>query len=210
MITDKESLKFYLDADKFALGINRSRPKLMGDEVWKFQIALRKHEYYKNTGNIIASKFYAFLHHKRGMKLGFTIPINVFDAGLRINHKGLIVVNTACKVGKWCDLHQGINIGDNGFMKNEIIYNCVPTIGNFVFIGPGAKIFGNIHIGNNIQIGANSVINKSVPDNSIAIGSPFVIKSKPTDRLLLSIANQRFEDSFLARYSQYKKYFIEK
>ncbi len=51
MITDKETLAFYLAADKFALGKKRKAPRLLSDEIWKFQILLRKCEYYKNTNN---------------------------------------------------------------------------------------------------------------------------------------------------------------
>ena len=50
MIRTKEDLQFYLQKDKEALGITRKWPRIVGDEVWKFQIALRKHEYYHNTG----------------------------------------------------------------------------------------------------------------------------------------------------------------
>ena len=50
MIRTKEDLKLYLQKDKEALGIKRKLPHIIGDEIWKFQIALRKHEYYKNSG----------------------------------------------------------------------------------------------------------------------------------------------------------------
>lgn len=49
MITDKKSLMEYLEADKEALQMKSKRPPLFGKEVWKFQIALRMHEYYLNT-----------------------------------------------------------------------------------------------------------------------------------------------------------------
>jgi serine O-acetyltransferase len=47
-----------------------------------------------------------------------------------------------------------------------------PTIGNEVYIGPGAKIFGNIKIGNNVAIGANSVVTRDIPDNAVVVGIP--------------------------------------
>lgn len=49
MITSKEDLRLYLAKDKQALGKTGSRPKLIGDDIWKFQIALRRHEYYTNV-----------------------------------------------------------------------------------------------------------------------------------------------------------------
>jgi serine O-acetyltransferase len=48
----------------------------------------------------------------------------------------------------------------------------VPKIGNRVFIGPGAKIFGPIKIGDDVEIGANSVVTKDVPDRAVVIGIP--------------------------------------
>ncbi len=49
MITSKEDLLLYLACDKKALNIKRRRPKFLGDEIWRYQIALRKHEYYTNV-----------------------------------------------------------------------------------------------------------------------------------------------------------------
>lgn len=48
MIKSYDDLLYYLKKDKEALNITRRRPKLIGDDIWKFQIALRKHEYYSN------------------------------------------------------------------------------------------------------------------------------------------------------------------
>ena len=47
-----------------------------------------------------------------------------------------------------------------------------PIIGNNVWIGPGARIYGNIKIGNNVVIGANSVVNKTFPSNITIAGIP--------------------------------------
>lgn len=146
MILSKSDLQRYLELDRRALGIRRAkRPPLTGYRVWKFQVALRKHEYYANTGRSlfgrIMKKFWGAVHEIYGVRLGFSIPINVFGPGLRINHYGLIVVNPKARVGAFCDIHQGVNIGE-GFGKDD-----VPEIGDHVYIGPGAKIYGRIRIG---------------------------------------------------------------
>ena len=175
MIQNKADLKTYLEMDKIALGRNTKHPSLT-DEIWKFQIALRKHEYYKNcTRNKLMQKFYAYRHHMVGIKLGFDIPCNVFGGGLKINHFGLIVVNHNARIGEWCDIHQGVNIGQN------IEEDSVPMIGNNVYIGPGAKIFGKITIGDNTMIGANAVVCHSFEEGNCRIaGSPAkIISNKP-------------------------------
>lgn len=174
MIISKKDLKLYLQKDKKALGIKKRFPSLFGDEIWKFQIALRKYEYHLNNYKRNGIKYLfsrgcifiyrKFKYKKLSLKLGFSIPPNVFGYGLRINHYGLIVINPHVKIGKWCDIHQGVNIGQN------IEQDSIPTIGDNVWIGPGVKIFGKIKIGNKIVIGANSVVNKSFEIDNVTIG----------------------------------------
>lgn len=168
MILTKENLRYYLVEDQKALGKSKSkRPKLIGDYVWKFQICLRKFEYYSNINSSFITKlmkaYYGFYHKKLSLKLGFDIPINVFGPGLRINHYGLLIVNGNTRIGANCDIHQGVNIGQN-FENGD-----VPKIGNNVFIGPGAKVFGKIIIADNVAIGANSVVNKSIDEDNVSV-----------------------------------------
>ena len=86
---------------------------------------------------------------------------------MRINHYGLLIVNSEARIGEWCDIHQGVNIGTG------IEPNSVPHIGSNVWIGPGAKIYGKIEIGDNTMIGANSVVTKSfVQGNCRIAGAP--------------------------------------
>lgn len=76
------------------------------------------------------SKIFGYLHKRLGYKLRFDIPINVFEAGFRINHFGNIVVSPLAKIGEFCDIHQGVNIG------REEIDGTVPIIGDNCWIGP--------------------------------------------------------------------------
>lgn len=99
---------------------------------------------------------------------GFEIPINVFGKGLSIAHKGTIVVNGCVKVGENCRLHTCVNIG-----TAPGACSLAPIIGNNVYIGPGAKLWGEIKIGNNIIIGANACVGKDfIMDNVCIVGSP--------------------------------------
>lgn len=116
-------------------------------------------------------------HQSLGYLFGFDIPINVFGPGLRINHWGMIVVNGNARIGAFCDIHQGVNIGNH---ENS---DDVPEIGNNVWIGPGAKLFGKIHIADGCAIGANAVVNRSFnePNKSVA-GIPAKIVSDKGNR----------------------------
>lgn len=203
MITDREILNLYLDADKFALGITRKIPIPFIDAVWIYERTLRKCEYHKNVGHKFRRYWYSFLLNIRGQRLGFSISGNCFGPGLRINHYGLLIVNAQAKIGKWCDIHQGVNIGENGYIdKDACIINEVPIIGDYCFIGPGAKIFGKCKLGNYVRVGTNAVVNKNVQDNQTVYGIPQ--KNTSNRRNILTIADKRIEELFLKKYPQYR------
>jgi len=129
---------------------------------------MRKLEYYTNCKNSGLGKLYIYyLKYKFrniSLKNGFSIPINVFGPGLCIVHYGTIVINRNAKIGSNCRIHACVNIGASGGNKGA------PQIGDNVYIAPGAKIYGNITIANNIAIGANAVVNKSFDQENIVIG----------------------------------------
>ena len=171
MIRNKDDLKVYLQADKENLGYKKRRPGIIGSEVWKFQIALRYYEYYLNAPKFmlggVLRNIWRVIYHHYSIKLGFDIPPNTCGKGLNIHHWGCVIINANARIGENCNIQQGVNIGQNYSPKN------VPTIGNNVYIGPGAKIFGAITIADGCAIGANSVVNKSfdVPNHTI-VGNP--------------------------------------
>jgi serine O-acetyltransferase len=174
MIHSKKDFLNYLEADRIALGRNDNRllEKLISlispDYIWSFQRLLRKLEFYKNVRNkgVINKVIYLYLRFKYknlSVKLGFTIPENVFGPGLAIIHYGTIVVNHNAKVGANCRIHADTNIGASGGS------NKAPQIGDNVYIAPGVKIIGDIKIPNNTAIGANSVVTKSFTEENMVI-----------------------------------------
>lgn len=168
MIGSRQDYKFYLEADKIALGLKRKRPRIVGEDVWKFQRILRRVEYFHNCKKrFIWKLYYMYLqlkYYRLSVKLGFTIPPNVFGPGLCIVHRGTIVVAKGTKVGSNCRMHVCVNIGTKAGFADQ-----VPTIGNNVYIGPGAKIMGNIEIADWIAVGANAVVNRSFTEQNISI-----------------------------------------
>lgn len=197
MIETRKDLKRYLIADKFALGMTGKIPIPIKDyehsQIWKFERSLRFHEYYHNRwekafslGRIYYRTmclFWGFIQNRRGIKMGYTIPINVFAEGLRINHIGPIIVNKWARVGKFCDIHSCVNIGDN------FSWDSVPQIGDNVWIGPGAKIFGKIHIGDRCVIGANAVVNKSFPEDVTIAGVPAKVIGAKGNQIIRKISD---------------------
>lgn len=88
--------------------------------------------------------------------------------GLYIGHFGGITVSGKARIGRRCSLSQGITIGRGGSGSR----GGVPVIGDDVYIAPGARIFGAIRIGDNVQIGANAVVYKDIPDNAVVALDP--------------------------------------
>lgn len=95
--------------------------------------------------------------------------------GLFISHIGTIIVNGKCVVGENCNIAPMTVIGWGKVRGKE----GHPQIGNRVWIGPGAKIFGPITIGDDVAIGANAVVNFDVPAMSTVVGtSARIIENK--------------------------------
>jgi serine O-acetyltransferase len=101
---------------------------------------------------------------KISLKLGFSIPENVFGPGLAIIHYGTIIVNAEVKVGSNCRLQACTNIGQSGGIMGA------PIIGDNVYIGPGAKIYGKIEIPSNCAIAANAAVGKSFYKEGMVLG----------------------------------------
>lgn len=165
MILSRQDFIFYCKADKAVLKRKRT-VKAFFNDIDNFQKILRRMEYYKNCKKNIILQFITVLRFRRlSAKLGFTIPINVFGPGLGIMHRGTIIVTPNARVGANCKINVDVQIGPG--------HGGAPTIGDNCYIGPGAKIFGGITLGNNITIGANAVVNKSFPgDNMLLVGVP--------------------------------------
>lgn len=110
--------------------------------------------------------FMKYLLHRKMIKYGIQIfPGTEIAKGFYIGHWGEIVIHPNTKIGENCNISQGVTIG----VANGGKHPGVPTIGDRVYIGPGAKIFGNITIGNDVAIGANAVVTCNIPD-SVSVG----------------------------------------
>ena len=170
MIKNKTDYFFYKEADRIISGrvpksfLVRLKLLLVPDPIGKFMCLLRAVEYYDNCSTGIAGKlkgkFYKQQFRKTSLKLGFSIPPNVFGPGLFIPHYGTIVINAKARVGANCVLHtstcitakEGINIGDNFYFST------------------GSILAGNIQLNDSVTVGANSLVNKSFTETNVLIG----------------------------------------
>ena len=94
--------------------------------------------------------------------------------GFFIDHGMGVVIGETTIIGENVTLFQGVTLGGTGKEKGKRH----PTLGNNVVVGTGAKVLGNIIIGDNVQIGANAVVIRPVPPDSTVVGVPGRIARK--------------------------------
>lgn len=97
-------------------------------------------------------------------------PVSEIGPGFYIGHYGGIFIRG--QIGEYCSISQGVTFGSKGAGKS----NGWPVLEDNIYIGAGAKVIGNIHIGSYAVIGANAVVTQSVPSNALAVGVPANIK----------------------------------
>lgn len=111
-----------------------------------------------------------YRHLQHSVRLGFSIPLHVFGAGLSIAHWGTIAVDGKARIGANCRIHQGVTIGS--------AKGAAPQIGDDCFIGANATVIGGVTLGNGVKIGANALVNASFPDGAVLVGVPAVDVSR--------------------------------
>lgn len=131
--------------------------------------------------------------HKRGLVLlprmisqfnrfvtGIEIhPGAVIGKGLFIDHGMGVVIGETTEIGDNVTIYQGVTLGGTGKEKGKRH----PTIGNNVVISTGAKVLGSLKIGDNVKIGAGSVVLKDVPDNCTVVGVPGKVVKREGQRV---------------------------
>lgn len=120
--------------------------------------------------SLLYKVLYKFVQIVTGIELPCEVPIG---SGFVIEHSGGIVVSGFARFGDNCRIRNGVVIG-----LARVEEPCAPQLGDDVDVGTGAKLLGNIRIGNRVRIGANAVVITDVPDDSIAVGVPATIKPR--------------------------------
>ncbi|MSR78409.1 MAG: serine O-acetyltransferase [Candidatus Omnitrophica bacterium] len=95
-------------------------------------------------------------------------------SGFFIDHGMGVVIGETTIIGENVTLYQGVTLGGTGIERGKRH----PTLGDHVVVGAGAKVLGNIRIGNRVKVGAGSVVVHSVPDNCTVVGVPAEIVRK--------------------------------
>lgn len=130
--------------------------------IWSHRIA---HFFYRRRWFTVAriisqvSRFFTGIEIHPGARIG---------KRLFIDHGMGVVIGETCEIGDDVVIYQGVTLGGSGKEKGKRH----PTIGNNVVIGSGAKVLGSFKVGDQVNIGANSVVLKEVPPGSTVVGIP--------------------------------------
>jgi len=117
---------------------------------------------------------YKILYKLVQILTGIEFPCEVkIGRNFVIDHFGGIVISGYTTFGDDCRIRSGVVVG-----LKHVESPCAPVIGNNVDIGTGAKLLGPINVGDNVIIGANAVVLTDVPNNSLAVGVPAIIKPR--------------------------------
>lgn len=139
-----------------------------------FIYVFRKAQQYSETPVLNMVWRWILRHYQ--IRYGFQIyPQTEIGEGFYLGHWGSLVINPRTKIGKNCNIAQGVTVGQQNRGKNAGI----PVIGNEVWIGANAVIVGGITIGDNVLIAPNAYVNFDVPPHSVVVGNPAKIYSNP-------------------------------
>ena len=171
MVTDFASLKAYIAADRRSRGGGGALKSFLFDPVARFTVLMRVNEYLLNRKVSLLLRAPMLLWFRRlSVRLGFSVPLNVFGPGVAIVHYGLLIIDPTVRIGKNARIHAGVNIGGAAvFVEESEMHLYSPKIGDNVYIGPGAKLYGPIRIGNDCVVGANAVVTKSFEQDGVTI-----------------------------------------
>lgn len=139
--------------------------------IWGHRIA---HWLWEHNLRLLARLLSHLLRNVTGIEIhpGARIGPQLF-----IDHGMGVVIGETAEIGRRVTLYHGVTLGGTSLEKKKRH----PTLGDNVVVGAGAKILGAITVGENSRIGANAVVVKSVPPNSVVVGVPgqVVVRSKP-------------------------------
>lgn len=127
-------------------------------------------------------------------------PGATIGEGFFIDHGMGVVIGETTIIGDNVLLYQGVTLGGTGKEKGKRH----PTVGNDVVIGTGAKILGNITVGDNSYIGANAVVIKDVPPNSTVVGVPGRITKQEGKKIEFSLDHIHVLDPLLQEIEELK------
>lgn len=156
------------------------------------------HFFYKSRLYLLARMLSQFARFVTGIEIH---PGAVIGKRFFIDHGMGVVIGETAIIGDDVLLYQGVTLGGTGLQKGKRH----PTIGNNVVIGGGAKVLGNITVGDNSYIGANAVVVKDVPPNSTVVGVPGRITKQDGKKIDFSLDHIHILDPIMQSIEELEK-----
>jgi serine O-acetyltransferase len=180
-IRNRSDLTRYLREDLTANGVHRWHygTRFRRPEVHYLRI-LRKVEYGLATPGLrsrVVRAYYRFMLMRLSVRTGISIPPGVCGPGLGIAHYGSIVIHSQARIGAYCRINSATNIG--------VSPAGVPVLGDYVYISPGAVLYGGITVGDRVVVGANAVVGRDVESGVTVAGAPARVISRRDSRSIM-------------------------
>ncbi len=176
------------DLDRYAFVAQRQQEEsglllslrigLLSQGLWA-TAAYRLNHYAKHRGRSRWSRAGAQVLHRAVMAFtGIHIDSNAHVApGLAFAHGGHIVIGPV-RMGRNCDIYQGVTFGASMSFDDRPYKPGAPTVGDRVWVGPGAVVAGAITVGDDAAVGANSLVVRDVPPRGVVLGVPARLVSR--------------------------------
>jgi serine O-acetyltransferase len=148
--------------------------------VWFYRL---NHALWKHHLRLLARALSQFARLLTGIEIH---PAAQIGRRLFIDHGMGVVIGETSIVGDDVTLYQGVTLGGTGKEKGKRH----PTVGSDVVIGSGAKVLGDIRVGDRCRIGAGSVVLRDVPDDSTVVGVPGHIVFQNGQRVVITDPKQ--------------------
>ena len=129
-------------------------------------------------------------------------PQAIIGPGLFLPHAGYVIVASNATIGRHCTLTQGVTIGHRAGGNESSLDS--PVIGNRVYVGPGAAILGPVNVDDDVLIGANAVVTKSVASRSVVVGNPARVISGQGSFQLINYPSMEHDPERLASLAETK------
>ncbi|MGB3614318.1 MAG: hypothetical protein WBA10_11045, partial [Elainellaceae cyanobacterium] len=130
--------------------------------VWRMQV---KSKVLRAPLSMLYRSLYRKVRNTYGLELPYTVKLG---RRVIVEHQSNIVIHGYCEIGDDSIIRQGVTMG----LRHIDRPFDAPKLGQGVNLGAGAKLFGHIQIGDNVNVGANAVVLTDVPDNATAVGIP--------------------------------------
>jgi serine O-acetyltransferase len=163
--------------------------------IWAYRFAHRLHQ---GGFSFLARALSQFARFLTGVEIH---PAARIGRRFFIDHGSGVIIGETAEIGDDCLLYQGVTLGGTGNQTGKRH----PTLMDRVVVGSGAKILGNIRIGSDVRVGANSVVLNSVPALSTVVGSPGRVVRRKASDMNNALAHQNLPDPMMEAVQDLQK-----